>query len=777
MRRDLDVTALPHYLSFFAVPEPYSLVRGVRRLPAGHTLTVSASGAVERQYWDCAVVEEEDRGAAAYRDEVEALLDDAVRRRLVSDVPLGVLLSGGIDSGLMATLAARHLESPLRTFTLGFGVPGADEREPARATAGALGTDHAEDTVGPQAVAETLPRLLEAYDEPGQSLLQTHFVSQLARRDVTVALSGLGGDELFSSYPSHVAANLLARFDALPAPVRAPALAAGRLAPGSRMGRATALAELPSDDRASRRLLHQTDAGLRRDLLAPELRNELDLEAPVRHLAAHYERAAAHDPLNRMLYVYLKTYLVDELLRATDAMSMLNSLELRTPFLDYRLVERAMAMPAQHKMRLRKGKLLLRDIAEGTAPISASGHKRGFSPPLMQWLRGELRESIRDALSAASMRERGIFDPVAAESLATRFVNGDDRLVQPVMMLYCFETWARRWLDGNALAPASAGNGAAAAAERDLSVIIVNWNTVGRLRDCLASLQQHLVGVDHEVIVIDNASSDGSADMVAEQFPAVRLVRNDENVGFGRANNQAMRMARGRWFLLLNSDTVLVDDSVARLIATVRDEPGLGVAQCKLVFDDERLQHSVYRFPSLRLALFEDLGLYKLVSRKRAGEALLSGYWDYGRERDVDWVAGAFMLIPRTVFDLIGGFDERLFMYGEDLEWCYRIRDAGWRVRYYPDASIKHFDHVSSEQRWGDERIDICLRRQRDIYRERTGPARSAALSALRIAGAALRTAYYSARVAVGPRSDSYRDHQRYAAHSLRALLPVRNRR
>ena len=368
----------------------------MRRLPAGHTLDRWRVGrSSSAQYWDCAVVEEEDRGAAAYRDEVEALLDDAVRRRLVSDVPLGVLLSGGIDSGLMATLAARHLESPLRTFTLGFGVPGADEREPARATAEALGTDHAEDTVGPQAVAETLPRLLEAYDEPGQSLLQTHFVSQLARRDVTVALSGLGGDELFSSYPSHVAANLLARFDALPAPVRAPApgrrSSGARLTYGARDGAGRAALRRPSEPAAA-----APDAGCGPSPrpARPRAAKRARPRGPVRHLAAHYERAAAHDPLNRMLYVYLKTYLVDELLRATDAMSMLNSLELRTPFLDYRLVERAMAMPAQHKMRLRKGKLLLRDIAEGTAPISASGHKRGFSPPLMQWLRGEFARAF-----------------------------------------------------------------------------------------------------------------------------------------------------------------------------------------------------------------------------------------------------------------------------------------------------------------------------------------------------------------------------------------------
>jgi len=188
---------------------------------------------------------------------------------------------------------------------------------------------------------------------------------------------------------------------------------------------------------------------------------------------------------------------------------------------------------------------------------------------------------------------------------------------------------------------------------------------------------------------------------------------------------------------------------------------------------DGRVQHSAYRFPSLRLALVEDLGLFKLMPHKRAGETLLAGHWGYDEQRDVDWVAGAFMLMPREVFDRTGGFDERLFMYGEDLEWCYRIRDAGWRVRYYPDASIKHFDHVSSDQRWGDERIEICLRRQRDIYRERSGRLRTGAFTAVKVLGTGLRTVYYSARVAVGPRSEAYRVHRRYAAHSLRALLSL----
>jgi GT2 family glycosyltransferase len=536
------------------------------------------------------------------------------------------------------------------------------------------------------------------------------------------------------------------------------------------------------DERASTRLMHETDAEIRRQLVAGPLRDELDFDAPARDLQEHFERAAAAHPLNRMLYVYVKTYLSDELLRASDAMSMLHSLELRTPFLDYRLVERAMQMPAAHKMRGREGKQVMRDIARQVLPTHPLQGKRGFSLPVSTWVRGDLKERVREVLSRAAVAERGVFDPDAVDRVVKLCMAGNDRLVPPVMMLFCFETWARRWLDDPAAVSEHASVPVAFATEPaapapQLSVVIVNWNTRQRLYDCLASLREHMAAVDHEVIVVDNASSDGSPDMVAQEFPHVRLVRNSDNVGFGRANNQAMRIARGEWFLLLNSDTELFDDSVAGLVEHVRSENNLGVAHCRLLFGDGRQQHSTYAFPTLKTALIEDLGFYKLLPRHRAGELLLSGYWDYDEERDVDWVAGAFMLMPREVFEATGGFDERLFMYGEDLEWCQRIRDHGWRIRFYPQAALTHFDHSSSEIRWGDERIAICLQRQRDIYAERSGPTRAKALVALHVLGAVMRTSYYSVRSVVGPRASAYQVMKRSSSQALSALLPLLVRR
>lgn len=277
----------------------------------------------------------------------------------------------------------------------------------------------------------------------------------------------------------------------------------------------------------------------------------------------------------------------------------------------------------------------------------------------------------------------------------------------------------------------------------DLSVVIVNWNTADLLQAALLSLDRHLDQVAHEVIVVDNASSDRSVQMVHEVFPQVRLICNDENVGFGRANNQGMTAASGEWLLLLNSDAELLDDSVARLLVRMKNDSGVGVGHCRLLSADDTQQYTTYRFPSMQIALLDGLGLNNLLPRRQR-EALLAGYWDQSYDRDVDWVAAAFMLIRREVFAQTGGFDPTIFMYGEDLEWCWRIRDAGWRIRFYADGAVRHQNHVSSDLRWGAERIAICLARQHEIVVARRGRAVATAIGATGFVGTCLRALRYS---------------------------------
>jgi GT2 family glycosyltransferase len=276
-----------------------------------------------------------------------------------------------------------------------------------------------------------------------------------------------------------------------------------------------------------------------------------------------------------------------------------------------------------------------------------------------------------------------------------------------------------------------------------VSIIIVNWNTSEITRNCLTSVREHTRDLDCETIVVDNASADDSVARIRAEFPEVRLIENTANLGFGRANNQAMRVARGRHFLLLNSDTLLIDGSLARWIVLLDREPAIGISGCKLLFEDLRLQSSCSRFPSLRVAALEELMLYKLLPRSLRGELLLGGYWDHDRERDVDCVWGAAMMVRREVFAKTGGFDERYFMYGEDLEWCMRVRDLGWRVTFTPEIKIVHLDHRSSEKLYGDSRINLCLQRYYEIYRERRGTAAMSVLFGVKTVGAALRLAYF----------------------------------
>lgn len=308
--------------------------------------------------------------------------------------------------------------------------------------------------------------------------------------------------------------------------------------------------------------------------------------------------------------------------------------------------------------------------------------------------------------------------------------------------------------------------------EVTLSIIIVNWNTCDITRNCLRSVRDKITGVDCEVIVVDNASSDASVEMIRTEFPEVHLIVNGENLGFGCANNQGMRVARGRYFLLLNSDTVVIDDSLQRLVSFMEGQPRIGIAGCTLLFEDLTLQGSCSRFPSIKLALLEDLMLYKFMSRRRQGEVLLNGYWAHDRTRDVDAVWGAAMLVRREVFNETTGFDERIFMYGEDLEWCMRVRDLGWRITFAHDCRIVHLNHKSAEIMYGDERVDLCHKRSYEIYAARYGVVAMSVLMLIKTAGALIRVCYFGLRaMARSGAKDYFRSQAKFYNRSLKYHL------
>ncbi|MBE2221062.1 MAG: glycosyltransferase family 2 protein [Anaerolineae bacterium] len=231
----------------------------------------------------------------------------------------------------------------------------------------------------------------------------------------------------------------------------------------------------------------------------------------------------------------------------------------------------------------------------------------------------------------------------------------------------------------------------------DLSIIIVSWNVADLLRDCLRSIDENRGELDLEVIVVDSASSDDSVAMVQREFPWVTLLPCDENVGFPRGNNLGLAQANGRYLLLLNPDTVVLNDALSKMMAYIQENPGIGVLGSQLLNGDGTVQSSRRRFPTAATAFFESTWL-ETIAPKAIQEKYYAQDLPDDAINDVDWVMGACMLLPRQVVAEVGGLDEAYFMYSEELDWCRRIKDSGWRVVYYPEAQIIHYVGQSSDQ-------------------------------------------------------------------------------
>ena len=275
------------------------------------------------------------------------------------------------------------------------------------------------------------------------------------------------------------------------------------------------------------------------------------------------------------------------------------------------------------------------------------------------------------------------------------------------------------------------GEGSTQPRSLDLSIVIVSYNVVKLLRDCLDSLRPNLERLEAEVWVVDNASDDGSADMVAAEYPWVRLIRNPSNAGYAAANNVALRQAGGRYVLLLNPDTKLPPNTLVETLAEMDANPDLGILGPKLVRADGSLDRACRRsFPSPEIAFFRLFGLARLFpsSPRFARYNLL--HLDPDQPADVDSVCGAFMLVRRDAMERVGLLDERFRMYGEDLDWAYRIKEAGWRVRYYPAVVVLHLKGSSSRQRptrslrWFYQAMHL-------FYRKHYAPTRPALFNAL----------------------------------------------
>jgi asparagine synthase (glutamine-hydrolysing) len=407
---DIDVRSLDCYFTLGYVPAPRTIYRGVRKLQAAHVLAATRDDLVERRYWALPAGEPRRLSMDEALDEFEPLFDDAVRRQMISDVPLGAFLSGGLDSALVVSSMARNAG---RVITNSIGSEDArfNELPQARAVADALGTEHHEYVVKPNAV-ETIQRIGRHLDEPlaDSSAIPTWYVCEMARRNVTVALSGDGGDESFGGYTfryvPHVAeSGLRAR---LPTAVRVPVFGAlGAVWPASaRLPQPLRLRTIfgnlaRSDSAAYYEDLVWLKSDSRERLYAPRFAQELAGFSPMELVKPCYEQGGGTDPLSRSQRADLQVYMADDVLAKVDRMSMAHSLETRAPLLDYRILEFAARLPAELKLNRGVGKVLLRRLAQRRLPAKvATERKRGFSVPLADWLRGELAEFAYERIFA-----------------------------------------------------------------------------------------------------------------------------------------------------------------------------------------------------------------------------------------------------------------------------------------------------------------------------------------------------------------------------------------
>jgi len=456
--RDVDPDALEAYLAFNSIPAPLTIFAAARKLPPGHLLLWQGGEPTLRRY-------ARPRPVAAGREragdeqmlaaELRERLRDSVRAHLVSDVPVGVLLSGGIDSSALAALAARESSYQVSTFSIGFQERAFNELDQARLVAEHYGTDHHELVVRPDAI-ELLPRLAEVFDEPfaDSSALPTYLVSQLAAGTVKVALSGEGGDELFGGYHTYVADTLAPRIGRVAAALRplvdALPSSSGKVSLDYKAKRFARAAHLPPLERH-----HGWKEIFSADARAELLDGRRGPTDPLDVYRARYAETEGADELARLQDVDIGIYLADDLLVKTDRASMAHSLEARVPFCDQQVAELALALPRRMKVRgLAKKRLLRQAVATLLPERIARAPKQGFSIPAAAWLRGDLEPFAREMLSPDRLRAQGFFDPLAVTRLIDAHVARREDLSRQIWGLLMFSLWHERYL---AQVPAPSG--------------------------------------------------------------------------------------------------------------------------------------------------------------------------------------------------------------------------------------------------------------------------------------------------------------------------------
>lgn len=454
---EVDHTGLQSYLQLGYVAAPHSLFAGIRKLPVASLLTVENGRAATRQYWQMPETLERTTSENEWSERTCTAIQTAVQRQMVSDVPIGAFLSGGIDSSAVVGFMAQATNQPVKTYSIGFEGGAAEalynELPYARRVAELFGTEHHEIVVKPDVVG-LLPKLLWHLDEPiaDSAFMTTYLVSEFARREVTVILSGVGGDELFGGYRRYLGNHYAAQFERLPAWLKQGARAVSRQLPSDRHSSVLNKLRLAKAFIASADLSFEQRYCTYMQLMSPTLAQRLLTQHSVRPedpLLVAFAKAHSEDALNRMVAVDWQTQLPDDLLLLTDKMSMAVSLECRVPLLDQDLVDLAAAMPESVKVRGGQLKHLLKRALVGMLPPDILERpKRGFGMPVGAWLKGELTLMLDTVLSPANLKRRDLFEPaVVAELIAAHRTRRED-YTDALLALLNFELWAQLYLDG-----------------------------------------------------------------------------------------------------------------------------------------------------------------------------------------------------------------------------------------------------------------------------------------------------------------------------------------
>ncbi|HXL80436.1 MAG TPA: asparagine synthase (glutamine-hydrolyzing) [Pyrinomonadaceae bacterium] len=455
--KDIDFEALNHYLSFMCVPAPLTAYREIRKLEPGHSLRYRKGEIRIERYWQPDFSRKVDISEQEAGEEAIKILRDAVKVRLMSEVPLGAFLSGGIDSSAVVALMSEESSAPVKTFSIGFEEQEFSELQHARRVAAHVGADHHEFIVRPDAL-EVLPILVEHYGEPyaDSSAVPTYYVARETRKHVTVALNGDGGDESFAGYERYAAMRLAEKYHRIPAVLRDTVLRqAIELMPSSETKRGRVrdvkrfveAASLPKVERYLR-WLSVFDSQAKQDLCTDNFRQKTQAHSPAGIIDPWFARANGSGIVDAALLTDIMTYLPNDLLVKVDIATMANSLEARSPFLDHHVIEFAASLPEKYKLRGLTTKYLLKQVLKKLLPAeNVDRRKMGFGVPIGHWFRGKLQPFLRETILSESALKRGLFKPDAVKRLVELHTRSERDYSHQLWTLLMLELWFRRFID------------------------------------------------------------------------------------------------------------------------------------------------------------------------------------------------------------------------------------------------------------------------------------------------------------------------------------------